>query len=99
MPSSTARLRPAAMRLGWRNSASMIFRCAKQCGILCEPCDAIPPQSAETKGAGWCPAPWRFGVVRGSDRIVHHELDRVRGVLEIVHLFPFQLDVRLDLVA
>src|SRR5690606_6299521 len=33
-----------------------------------------------------------------SDRVVHLELDRVRGVLEGVDLFPLELDVGLDLV-
>jgi len=36
---------------------------------------------------------------RRSDRIVHLELDRVRGVLEVVHLLPFQLHVRFEEVA
>ncbi len=31
-------------------------------------------------------------------RVVHLELHRMRGVLEAVHLGPFQLDVALDLV-
>jgi hypothetical protein len=35
----------------------------------------------------------------GSDRIVHLELDRMRRMLEIVHLFPFQLDIRFDEIA
>jgi hypothetical protein len=39
---------------------------------------------------------WLYG---GSDRIIHLELDRVRRVLEIVHLLPFQLDIRLDEIA
>src|SRR5712692_10115104 len=39
---------------------------------------------------------WACGV--GSDRIIHLELDRVGGVLEIVHLLPLQLRVRLDQV-
>src|SRR5689334_22950880 len=40
-----------------------------------------------------------YSVWSGSDRVVHLKLDRMRRVLEIVHLFPFQLDIRLDEVA
>src|ERR1700693_6189052 len=45
------------------------------------------------------PARKRTGREIGLDRVVHLELDRVRGVLEIVHLFPLQLDVGLDEIA
>jgi hypothetical protein len=47
MPSSNARLRPAATRRGWRNSASTTSPCGKPCGILCGPCNAARPQSAD----------------------------------------------------
>jgi hypothetical protein len=44
-------------------------------------CEGSPPRDG---------APFICG---GSDRIVHLELDRMGGMLEIVHLLPFQLDI------
>jgi hypothetical protein len=43
--------------------------------------------------------PWLVPTRGGSDRVIHLEFDRVRRVLEIVHLFPLQLDIRFDEIA
>src|SRR3569623_1227612 len=69
---------------GWETTAVLM---AEECGLR-QGGNQVGLRARQTRGSG------KFG--RSLDGIVHGELDRVRSVLEIVHLLPLQLHVAVD---